>query len=165
MECSIKIYNTIIKPHFEYCSTILFLGSEGRISRLQKLQNMGMRCILKCHRLTHIRDMLNTLSWLSIKQRTLMNVIIFIFKLRYNLLPGYLHEFVNFVSDVQPYLLRNNLDFRTPNLYTAESQNSLVYKGLNLFNSLPISLKSELNFVSFKRQLILYIKERFSITQ
>ena len=70
----------MIKPHFEYCSTILFLGNNQMIERLQKLQNRGMRCILMCNRLTPIQSMLNTLQWLTINQRTIMNVLIFIFK-------------------------------------------------------------------------------------
>ena len=37
---SIKIYNTIIKPHFEFGSTILYsCRSDQQIIRLQKLQN------------------------------------------------------------------------------------------------------------------------------
>ena len=45
---SINIYNTIIKPHFEFGSTILY----QQTIRLQKLQNKAMRGILKVNSLT-----------------------------------------------------------------------------------------------------------------
>lgn len=42
---AIRIYNVTIKPHFDYCSSILFLNNNNMMDRLQKLQNKTMRCI------------------------------------------------------------------------------------------------------------------------
>lgn len=41
------VYNTIIAPHINYCSTILFLSDKSHIHRIQKLQNKCMRIILR----------------------------------------------------------------------------------------------------------------------
>ena len=63
---SINIYNTIIKPHFEFGSTILHTCcSDQQITRLQKLQNKAMRTILKVNRLTSTIWMLDILKWLK----------------------------------------------------------------------------------------------------
>lgn len=158
---AINIYNTTIKPHFEYCSTLLFLGNQQMKARLQKLQNRGMRCILRCHALTHITEMLNKLQWLSINQRLVMNALIFIFKIKNGLLPNYMRRYLVYVSDVQPYNLRNVNDFRLTYSSTNFCQNLLFYNGLKLFSEMPDDLKCENNFFIFKRKITAYVKQKF----
>lgn len=85
IQMSIKIYNSIIRPHFEYCPTILLMGSMSMIEGLQKLQNKAMRSILYCSSYTAISSMLESLKWLSIKQRIVMSTLIFIFKIKNNM--------------------------------------------------------------------------------
>jgi hypothetical protein len=63
------LYNAIIIPNFDYCSSILFLANEGEFNSLQKLQNRIMRTILKCRMDTPIRDMLQSLNLLSAKKK------------------------------------------------------------------------------------------------
>lgn len=65
------VYNTIIVPHINYCSTILFLSDKNHIDRVQKLQNKCMRIILRKRRRTHIKAMLNELNFVSVKQQTI----------------------------------------------------------------------------------------------
>lgn len=157
----INIYNVIVKPHFEYCSTVLFLCNEGRIHRLQMLQNRAMRSILRCNRYTSINFMLNSLKWLSVKQRIVMNMLIFVFKVKNNIMPKYLTKYVLHVSEIQPYNLRNMHDLRLPNFLTAKSQNSLIYKGFHLFNQLPNIAKYITNLRMFKTYVIEFVKVKF----
>lgn len=63
------IYNTIVLPQFEYCSTIYFSCNKNQIASMQKMQNRGMRIILKCNSETPREFMLNALGWMSISQR------------------------------------------------------------------------------------------------
>ena len=90
---SINIYNTIIKPHFEFGATILYsCCSDQQIIRLQKLQNKAMRAILKVNRLTSTSWMLDTLKCLNIKERLQINTIYFIRKMKIGDAPDYLTE-------------------------------------------------------------------------
>ena len=63
------MFDTIVLPHLDYCCNIWGTTSDTNKGKLQKIQNRGMRIILKCHPRTHIADMLSNLKWLSIKQR------------------------------------------------------------------------------------------------
>ena len=113
MLTAINIYNTIIQPHFEFGSTILYnCCTETHINRLQKLQNKAMRTILRCNRYTSINTMLTTLKWLNIKQRLKLNTLKFIFKMREGSAPEYLCDDLQYVGETQPYRLRNASDFR-----------------------------------------------------
>lgn len=42
------VYNAIIQPQFEYCSTIYFNCTKQQIDNIQKIQNRALRCILNC---------------------------------------------------------------------------------------------------------------------
>ena len=87
-----KIYNTIIKPHFEFGSTIIYTCcNETQLNRFQKLQNKSMRAILEYDRYTSIQFMLNTLKWLNIKQRLALNTLKLIYKIKNGNAPIYLY--------------------------------------------------------------------------
>lgn len=75
LENRICIYKTIVAPHFEYCSTILFLLNESRTKRLQKIQNKAMRAIMIVNKRTSIKLMLVTLNWMSINQKITMRTV------------------------------------------------------------------------------------------
>ena len=51
------------------------------VQYLQKLQNKGMKIILRCNYRTRIEDMLKALQFMSIKERIKYNVCILIHKM------------------------------------------------------------------------------------
>lgn len=71
----IHISQAIITPHFDFCSSILFLLSQNSIGKLQKLQNKVMRSILWVDRSTSVMKMTNAMCWLSVKHRILLNTV------------------------------------------------------------------------------------------
>lgn len=156
---AINIYNIIIKPHFEYGSTILYTCCvKEQLDRLQKLQNKAMRTILKCSRYTPINVMLNMLRWLNIKQRLELNTLTFIKKMAKGDAPEYLCNQINYVANMQPYGLRNSNDFHILRVRTSHMQRSLFYKGLQLYNRMSSDLKMENNINIFKRNCVNFIK-------
>lgn len=156
---AINIYNTMIKPHFEYGSTVLYTCcSLQQQARLQKLQNKAMRSILKCNRFTSIRYMLDALKWLDIKQRLQLNTICFIQKIKMGNAPECLLEQIRYVGDIQPYNLRNALDFRPQRADTNSMQKSLFSKGLKLYNMMPNEVKNETNINIFRKGTVNFVK-------
>lgn len=160
LSCAITIYNTIILPHFNYCSSIIYMCNNEQQNRLQVLQNRAMRTILKCNHRTPIRQMLNTLKWLSVSQSLKLNALKIVFKIKNNLFPDYLQRNVNYITSAR-YNLRNAEDFRLPLYRRASTQNHIMYRGLQLFNSLPVNLKRETNFYIFKSRVISLLKSNF----
>lgn len=157
----IKIYNTMIKPHFEYCPSILFTYTNEEKTRLQRLQNKGMRIVLKLNRFTPMSSLLECLKWMSVNQKICYNVLIMVFKVKYNLLPKYLSDMLTYVGDVHQYNLRNINDFRLSNVRNEQTKNMLMYKGIKLFNELPASLKTETNIKIFKKNCYEHVKNCF----
>lgn len=157
--CAMNIYNTIIKPHFEYCSSILYLNNNEMMKRLQILQNKAMRSILKVDRYTSKSVLLSSLNWLNVEQKIKINVLLIIFKIKYNLYPMYLTEKLKYVKDIHNYNLRNLQNFRLDMYKNEKAKNMLLYKGLNMFNSLPNDIKGETNINRFKKKIIEFVKD------
>lgn len=154
----IIVYKSIIAPHFDYCSTILFLCTENDIQRLQKMQNKAMRVILYCDKRTHIRTMLDALQWMSVKQRIYLHSMIFIYKLVNNMLPNYLNEGLILSSEMHNYNNRDKTNFRLPLLKKTCSQNCLYYKGIKFFNELPLEIKKSNSIKTFRKRCADFIK-------
>lgn len=146
------VYQTIIEPYFEYCSSILFLSNQGDMNKLQRLQNKAMRCIIGCDRYTPINDMLNELQWLNISQKTKFNTLVLIFKMKMGCLPVYLSSNMIIVAQTHGHETRGRGNFKLPNYTKATTQNNLFYNGLKLFNSLPDEIKNANTINEFKNK-------------
>lgn len=155
------VYKSIIAPHFEYCPTILHYLNQGDKSILQILQNKGMRIILKVNQYTRIEVMLDALKFMNINQRLVYLNVVFIYKIIHKLLPEYMFNKIKFVRDIHQYNTRSVNDIYVMRAKKTSTQNSLFYKGLVLYNSLPMSLKSIVTIKAFKRELSEYVKHEF----
>ena len=157
------LYKSIVGPHLDYCSTILYLCNNSEISELQKLQNRALRAILKEDRYASIDAMLKATNLLDVKQRICYNVLILIYKAKNNLLPDYLCERLRYVRQAQPYTLRNNSYFRPLALLSASSQNSVFYNGIIMFNQMLYqNYKTNCEFSEFKREAISFVTNNYS---
>lgn len=157
----LTVFKTIIAPHIDYCSTMLFMNNDTDLKRLQLLQNRAMRLILKCNRRTHIDDMLKTLNFQSVKQRIYFNTLLMIYKIKNKLLPAYLSNIVVYNSEIYDRCLRRRSHFRLPAFKKSGHQQSVFFKGLDLFNKLPDEVRRSRNIFDFKKKCNKYVKENF----
>lgn len=157
----IFLYKTLIAPHIDYCSSILFLASETQIKRLQRLQNRQMRFILQCNKYTPIRMMLDTLQWLSVKERIVFNVLTIIYKMTQDLLPEYLRSILVSGNDIHEHRTRRINDLRVVPFSMTSTQRSIYYKGIKMFNSLPGVVKTARTVPEFKRGCVQWIRVNY----
>ena len=143
---AINIYNTIIKPHFGYGSTILFTSSRtNQLAKMQKLQNRAMKRMQKCNHYPLINSMLNNLKCMSIVEQFQFNTIRFIRKFKQGDAPKYLCDQIYSVGHSQLYQLRKGYEFRIQRVRSTQVQKTLFYKSLQLFTSLPNNVKNKTN--------------------
>lgn len=158
-EQKLQVYKTTIEPHINYCSSVLFLSNETELNRLQKIQNKCMRCILKVNRFCSSNILLSSLGLLNCKEKIMMNTLVSIYKIVHNLWPMYLSNKIKHNSDnIRKNTLRSRNNLQTNSALKGYTQNSLFYKGINMYNNLPIEIRNEQNVYKFKTKLIEYIK-------
>lgn len=158
----IMIYKSIIEPHFTFCSTILFIANKTDIKRLQIVQNKCMRNILKLDRFSNEGVMLEMLNFRSVYQTIVYFTLYFIHKVVNRKAPNYLIERINFKSENErKNTLRNRNEIELSKFTKACSQNSLFYKGIALYNNLPLNIKNQPSIEQFKILLNTHVKEKF----
>ena len=69
-----------------------------------------------------------------------------------------------FTSPNRPYSLRTNNQFRLPDYMSAASQNSILYKGVQLYNDLKRSFVITEDISVFKENLMQYVKSQIAPT-
>lgn len=157
LETRISLYNSIILPHFNYCSSVIYTSSVN-CHRLQILQNKAMRFILGVNRYTSINSMLEVLGWFNVQTNLFIKTMIFIYKLLNNMIPGYLSSRVVRVNTIHTYNTRNCNNYYVNYTTCTLTKNSLFYKGIIKYNSLPNDLKVINNVRAFKQELIKFVK-------
>lgn len=160
IETKIMVYNCIIQPHFDYCASIIYLFNLNKLNSLQKLQNRGMRVILKTSRLTPIKSMLNSLNWFSVENRLYYFTMIFIFKMVNCMVPDYFQQYITFNKDMHTYNTRGINNIYISRTHYRSTMNSLIFKGFHKFNELPNSVKECITLNSFKNKLKRFIKSK-----
>ena len=163
LNCSSKIlfYKSLIAPHIDYCSTVLFLLTDSQINEIQKIQNRCMRIILKVSGRTHTKDMLEMLQWSSVKQRIYFNVLKFIHRIETGNVPEILSEKMITRKELHKRCLRSNDSFHLPSAKKASTQNCLLYKGLKIYNDFRTSNRAEWstwNTLKIKNEMQHYVR-------
>ena len=103
-----------------------------------------MRNILKLNRFSHQGDMLKILHFLSVQQLIKYNTLFFIYKITKGIAPQYLTERIAYNKEnIRKNTLRNRNNIELSKATKTCSQNSLFYKGISLYNSLPINIRNE----------------------
>lgn len=101
-----------------------------------------MRSILKESRLSSVTTMLNTLEVLSVRQTIIYNTLIFIYKMINGRTPAYLTAKIVYKRDNErKNTLRNRNQIELSNAKTKSSRNSILYRGIEMYNRLPEKLK------------------------
>lgn len=160
MQQKIYVYKSIIEAHLNYCSTILFLSNETEIQRIQIIQNRCMRNILRVDRIYSNAQLLTTLEFLNVKQIITLNSMISLYKIINNLLPQYLCNKIRMNNENErKRTLRNRNEIEVDRRRGQKkfTQNSLFFKGINIYNKTPDSIKNLENTKNFKCELRKYV--------
>lgn len=152
------IYNSIVLPHFSYCSTMLINCNKEQLKLFQKLQNLAMRIILNCEFRTHTADMLDALNWLSVNQKINYDIILYVFKIKNEMTPRYLSNKLKYARDMHNRNTRSNNELRLPRFNSEFSRRNIFYNGVKMYNELPNVMKNENSLVRFKKLLFEYVK-------
>jgi hypothetical protein len=138
----------------DYCNSCLKGVSETSLDRLQLVQNCAARLVTRTKRWQHITPTLMELLWLPIRQRIDYKVLMVTFNAVLNLAPDYLCDLI------VPYNPACSLRSESKHLLSEQTFRHKSFGGRafstcapRLWNSLPISLRSETDLDTFKRNL------------
>lgn len=65
----VLIYNSLIQPHFDYCSVVWDNLSKGLAQKLQRIQNRAARIVTGSDFYTRTSEILSSLNWSNLEDR------------------------------------------------------------------------------------------------
>ena len=150
----IKIYLSIIQPHFDYCSQIW--GCLGKVlsEKLQKLQNRAFRIITRENYDTRTIDVLNKVGLPNLVTRRKHHLAVLMFKAKHNMLPNCLTELFTTSNEIHNYNTRQSeFNFALPKPKNNFMKKSFAYRGAETWNNLSADIKSKTSISTFKNSL------------
>ena len=134
------MYNALVMPHFNYCSTVWQNNNQTHLGKLYKLQKRAARIITNSDYTIRSSDIFQKLSWkpldLILKKRDLFMT----FKAINGMLPEYITQLFHTCENSGYVLRSSNLKLSQPKPKTNFLKNSFSYRGAAYWNSIPINL-------------------------
>ena len=147
------IYNSLVQPHFDYCSLVWGNCGKTLSNKLQKLQNRAARVITSSNYDADVNSLFHKLSWKDLNSQSQIQKALMVFKSLNGLVPEYLTS--KFVArNVLNYALRNSANkYVVPFQRTNYMKNSFSSSGATLWNRLHRNIKESSSIDQFKRLL------------
>lgn len=136
----VSLYNALITPYFDYCSTVW--GNCGTVlsNKLQKLQNRAAPIITTSRYEIRSTEILSTLNWCNLQTRRIQQKCTLMYKIINGISPSYLNEMFVPVNETHNHNLRNSeVNVKIPLPRSEYLKRSLAYSGAVLWNGLPIN--------------------------
>ena len=80
MGTSVKLYQSLVLPHMDYCDIVYSCTSDANLQKLQKVQDCACRILLRADRRAHVNDMHERLKFLKLNQRRELHLSVECFK-------------------------------------------------------------------------------------
>lgn len=144
-EALISIYYTLCYPHLIYCVSVLACTWPSFLKNLQVSQNKIFRCMFYMNKFDSTHNVFSTHRFLNFKNIHCYFLLLFIYK-NLALMHG-THPFqvINTVHNTR----RNNINLISPQFRTVLFRNSILCSGPQVWNSLPVEIKTLLNSNNF----------------
>ena len=76
----IKVYNSLIQPHFDYCNVVWGNCNKGLFEKLQRLQNRAARILMSASYDSNLDDLFRALGWRRLYYQRLEQKSILMYK-------------------------------------------------------------------------------------
>lgn len=148
-----RLADSLVLPHFDYCSHVWSNCSLTLSSKLQVHQNNLARIILSADIKTSIDSMMNSLNWLKLNDRWTNQILIMIFKCLIGNAPDYLCSQFTFTNSVHNHVTRGQSSntLTIPTYKTNSGIRKFHVRASNLWNNLDAHIRSNFDSLSLSQ--------------
>ena len=146
------LYNALVLPHFDYCSSVWSNRYQEQTYKLQKVQKRAARIISNKGFETPSRELITNLKWMPIEKRFEFQRVTMMFKCTHDLAPSYLQGSLVKVSDIHQHQTRQADEglLSVPKYKTECFKHSPLVSSIIAWNKLDRSLKTASSVNTFK---------------
>ena len=100
----VKVYNSLIQPHFDYCNVVWENCNKGLSEKLQRLQNRAARILMSAsYDHSNLDDLLRALGWRRLYYQRMEQKSILMYKTLHGMTPDYLSSRFAYRDNVSAY--------------------------------------------------------------
>ena len=159
------LIHSLVISRLDYGNGLLYGVPDKLLDKLQRVQNVAARVVVKASRYDHITPILKSLHWLPIRYRTEYKLLLLTFKALHDLAPSYLSDLLQLYHPART--LRSSSDSllmaRCARLRNYGDR-AFCVAAPKLWNDLPLNIRECGSVHSFKRLLKThFFKRAFNI--
>ena len=156
------LYSTIILPYLNYGILAWGTSSKSLIDRILICQKRAIRYVFGVARRSHTTELFYNGKILKIEDLFYFHLSCFMHKMISHDLPPVIESMFIKNSDVHKYPTRQTHSYHLPKTRLRLLQNTLIYNGPKLWNSLDPQLQQTNNFYTFKRKIKSFLLKQYS---
>ena len=157
----LKLYNTLITPHINYCITVWGNSESYNLDRVLRLRKKAVSSICRVSFLDHSNPLFKQFNILKVDELFKLNIGKFMYKLSKNNLPKIFVDDFPAVSEIHNYRTRsaklNRVHVSAHN--TALFSKTIIITGPKIWNKIPFKIKESKTIKSFKKSFVKHIIE------
>ena len=156
------IAKALVLSRLDYCNALFASTTAANLHRLQRVQNFAARVVTRSPRRTPHLQLLTKLHWLPVQQRIEYKISSTVFKARSNNAPVYI---VDLISDYVPSRSLRSADtslLLVKRRRTEFSRRAFTHCAPEIWNRLPVTIRTEPNPLSFHKLLKTYLMNSIS---
>ena len=145
-----SLYDTLVLPHLSYCNIAWGRAAASRLNPLFRLQKRAIRYITNADFRAHTGPLFANLKTLRLNDINDLCTAIFMFKAHKCLLPALFDNYFQYSATIHSHNTRRVNNFYPPRVRSNLAANSIKVHGVNIWNSIPISIQNATSTSSFK---------------
>ena len=153
MSILLTLYNSLIFPHLTYCIEVWGMAAVIYFDSLFKIQKKIVRIIKSVPSRTHCRPLFQELKILPLNSIYKYSILVFMFKFVKGMLPTIFNKLFKRNSDIVTRVTRQRFNLYIPKFRSSLYKNSIVMKGVSMWNDINNKMDHFCSIHSFKNKL------------
>ncbi len=155
------LYSTLVLPHIQYCNIIWADKNNCFLHSIHVKQKKIIRLCTNSHFLAHSAPLFKKLNTLTVYDVHKLQVAIFMFKYKNNLLPTIFNNYFTINKFVHSHYTRSGNLYRPFNFTTDLARNTIRYQGPCLWNSIDSDTRLSNSVYIFKNNYQRYLTSQY----
>lgn len=152
-EVKLKLFKSLILPHFIYGAEFLLNASARSLVRLRVALNSCVRYVYNLSRFSSVSHLHKHFLGCSFHDFIRLRALLALFKIIKFNSPSYLH------LKLQPFRSSRVMNLIIPRHNTSHYGDTLFVRGITIWNQLPVQIKNNNTLIGFRRDCIAYFGE------
>ena len=154
--------HAFITSKLDYCNSLLYGCRKIQLKKLQYVQNTAARIVSQTRKFDHITPVLFDLHWPSVSYRSVLKILLLVFKSLNNLSPSSLVDRLSYQLQSRNLRSASSQVLEQPRSFTKTyGDKAFSMSAPKLWNSLPLDLRKSPSLTGLKKGLKTYLFTQF----